>query len=98
VANVLKHAGATEVVVSAGLTSDGRAIRLSVRDNGRGFPAEVGHAGGRGLGNMRQRAEAVGGTLRLEGSAQGSLVTLAVPLRLAATPGQAGVGTTRREA
>jgi signal transduction histidine kinase len=98
VANVLKHAGATEVVVSAGLTSDGRAIRLSVRDNGRGFPAEVGHAGGRGLGNMRQRAEAVGGTLRLEGSAQGSLVTLAVPLRLAATPGQAGASTTRREA
>ncbi|MGE0361995.1 MAG: ATP-binding protein [Vicinamibacterales bacterium] len=81
VANVLKHAGATEVVVSAGLAADGTEILLSVRDNGRGFPTDAPRRGGRGLGNMRQRATAVGGDLRVEGGPSGSIVTLALPVR-----------------
>lgn len=96
VANVLKHAGATEVVVSAGLTADGQAIRLSVRDNGRGFPADARHAGGRGLGNMRRRADALGGTLRLDGGVQGSLVTLTMPLRAIAGPDEDALETRRK--
>ena len=80
IANVLKHAGATELAVAGSLTPDAKAIVLSVRDNGRGFPANVAHAGGRGLGNMRQRAAAVGGTLSLDGGATGAAVTLQLPL------------------
>jgi signal transduction histidine kinase len=80
VANVLKHAVATEVVISAGVGADGSRIVLSVRDNGRGFPAEASPASGRGLGNMRQRAAAVGGTLQVDGGALGSTVTLALPV------------------
>lgn len=81
VANVLKHAGAAEVVVSAGLSADGVRIMLSIRDNGRGFPTEAPPRGGRGLGNMRQRAAAVGGELRMEGGPSGSIVTLILPVR-----------------
>ncbi len=80
VANVLKHAGATEVVVSAGLSVDGARILLSVRDNGRGFPSEAPRRGGRGLGNMRQRATAVGGDVKVTGGPSGSIVTLALPV------------------
>lgn len=79
-ANLLKHSGATEAVFSAALAPDGRHIVLSVRDTGRGLPDGAAPQGGRGLGNMRQRAAAVGGTLRVEGGGgNGCLVLLTLP-------------------
>ncbi len=55
-ANVVRHSGASavEVVVDA----SGPALRLSVRDNGCGIPADVTR---RGLRNIADRAAAVGG-------------------------------------
>jgi ligand-binding sensor domain-containing protein/signal transduction histidine kinase len=60
--NVIKHSGATEVVVFLELLPAG--FILIVRDNGHGFnPASVPERPGRGNGlkNMRQRMEKIGG-------------------------------------
>lgn len=81
IANVVKHARATEVVVGAAPTADGRHVRLSVRDNGRGFRAEPGTATGRGLHNMQQRAAAVGATLHVDGAPGACMVALTLALR-----------------
>jgi signal transduction histidine kinase len=65
--NVVKHAGATEVIVSV-RHIDGR-LRLSIEDNGSGFDPEriAGTDGTRGWGmaTMRERALAVGGTFHV---------------------------------
>lgn len=84
VANAVKHARARNVGVQAVLDpSPPGALVLQVRDDGQGMPAEhaTGPGGGRGLRNMRQRAERLGGTLEV-GNAPGGgvLVRLHLPL------------------
>ncbi len=59
--NVLKHAGASTVEVAFEAWPGG-GWRLRVCDNGRGFDPEAA-ARGRGLGNMRRRAERLGARL-----------------------------------
>lgn len=80
IANVLKHAGATEVVVSAAPSPDGRHVILRVRDNGHGLRDDVALRSGRGLGNMRQRTAALGGTVTIEDASPGCRVTITLPL------------------
>ena len=79
-ANVSKHSRATRAWVRLG--ADGDALALTVRDNGRGFDAPssagVGH---RGLGNIADRARAIGGTLHLT-SAPGEGTTIRVRVRI----------------
>jgi signal transduction histidine kinase len=78
--NVVKHAGATEVRIV--LTLDGRALTLSVEDNGRGFDPASARAAGDGLDNMRRRLEQIGGDCEI-GSAtgQGVKIIFVVPMR-----------------
>jgi signal transduction histidine kinase len=66
--NVVKHAAATEVLVS--LTTETKTFTIAIRDNGRGFTPETmgilstepGRiATGNGLANMRQRLARIGG-------------------------------------
>ena len=63
--NVMRHAKATEVVVSAKLV-DG-CIEIGIQDNGVGFdptaPIFEGHGSGHGLRNMRFRAEAISASI-----------------------------------
>lgn len=62
--NVMKHAGATEVRITAAI-HDARLV-LRISDNGRGFdPARV-PASHFGLQNMRERAESLNARFRLE--------------------------------
>jgi signal transduction histidine kinase len=77
---VVKHAGATEVRIV--LTLDGRALTLSVEDNGRGFDPASARATGDGLDNMRRRLEQIGGDCEI-GSATGHGVKIifVVPMR-----------------
>ena len=61
--NALKHAGGS--VVHLQVQTDGRRFKLAVADDGKGFDVSQAGADGRrnGLGNMKRRAEDVGGFL-----------------------------------
>ena len=70
--NALKHSRAGEVVLSA--TVEGRKLRMTLRDNGKGFRMEEIRAGN-GLLNMQERAARLGGTLRIQSEpGQGTVV------------------------
>jgi len=79
--NVLKHAHAQQVQVRLKLTAN--EFALEVEDDGRGFAGSepAGRAGtGNGLGNMRERMQAVGGRCELQSQpGRGTRVTLSVP-------------------
>ena len=76
--NVIRHAGASEVVI--GLDCDGEELRLSVSDDGRGLPEDY-EARGHGFRNMRADAGWMGGVLEVEsdGDGGGTTVTCVVP-------------------
>jgi two-component system, NarL family, sensor histidine kinase UhpB len=61
VTNVLRHAGAKAMHVTAGI--DGGDIIVEIADDGTGFPAD--RMLGRGLTGMLERARALSGTLEL---------------------------------
>jgi len=74
--NVVKHADASTAAVELS-TADGR-LTVLVRDDGSGAAAD---GGGHGLTNLRDRVEALGGRLRVEGSAgSGSAVAAELPV------------------
>jgi len=79
--NALKHAGAGEVRVLAKVSAD--ALEISVQDDGKGFdPASPAESRRNGLGNMRRRAEDIGGALELQSAAgAGTAVRLVVNLK-----------------
>jgi signal transduction histidine kinase len=66
-ANARKHAGARSARVEIGTRGGARFV--AVRDDGVGFDPE-GADGGQGLGNMRDRAAAIGGALSLRSTPQ----------------------------
>jgi two-component system nitrate/nitrite sensor histidine kinase NarX len=74
--NVARHAGATRVEVR--LSSNGSGVSLTISDDGRGFdPGEIA-ADHFGLCIMRERADAVGASLRVESHpGQGTQVQVA---------------------
>jgi signal transduction histidine kinase len=75
--NVRRHAGATRVRLV--LEADGRDARLTVEDDGRGFPTSAAPAGV-GLATMRHRAEAAGGHLDVgPGPVGGARLVVTVP-------------------
>jgi signal transduction histidine kinase/streptogramin lyase len=83
VTNVVKHAGATRISVKMQL--EGGKIRLCISDNGRGFDQQKAFSqlGGHfGLIGMRERAERLGGELKLASEpGQGTQILVTVPLR-----------------
>jgi two-component system sensor histidine kinase/response regulator len=79
--NILKHAAASRVTVRLSSTAEG--IRLVVADDGIGFdPMTLQGPDGRkgwGLRTMRERAQAVGGQLRVESTpGQGTRVVIEI--------------------
>lgn len=90
VTNALRHSSLTKMSISmrrdkAANTPDGENDYLTIRvmDNGGGFDEEQILAG-RGLKNMRRRAEMLNGTLDIQRLAEGLSVFLRVPVRPAA--------------
>jgi len=76
--NALQHSGAGRVDVLLEYPDDG--VRLTVRDDGRGFalPRRSQHQSTRlGLTSMAERVAALGGTLELESTRGGGTVVLA---------------------
>jgi PAS domain S-box-containing protein len=87
--NVRKHAGVESASVD--LIFDGRAVRVRVSDEGRGLdPEEVlsldrDDAGGFGLLNLRERLEALGGNLRVDGvPGEGTRMEASLPFEVVA--------------
>ena len=80
-ANIRRHANATHVSVH--LAQRGDHLRMSVRDNGRGFdPAAGGKAGSFGLTGMRERIDACGGMLDIDSApGRGTALAVTIPLR-----------------
>lgn len=86
--NAGKHAGAREVRIELELPAG--HVRLTVRDDGRGFDPETvegtvpsAAGGGFGLFSMRERLRSVGGRLRVVSAAgQGSTMELTFPASL----------------
>ena len=80
-ANIRKHANAKEV--DLGLQAEPGRVRLSIRDDGRGFdPRSAGaEDGSYGLEGMKERARLLGGTLRVRSRpGRGTAVTVSAPL------------------
>lgn len=78
IANIIKHAQATQIRVSAEVQGD--AVVIEVGDNGQGFNLE-GADIGRGLPGMRQRAHALSGLLDIVTvKGQGTVWRLALAL------------------
>jgi signal transduction histidine kinase len=77
--NVARHAEARKAWVS--LTRDGATIVLEVRDDGKGFdPRRRRRAGHDGLTNIRNRADAMGGTADITSAAgKGTAVRIILP-------------------
>jgi two-component system, NarL family, sensor histidine kinase DevS len=74
--NIVKHAHATRVMVSVAIVGDD--IVLAVTDNGAGIEARA--HGGRGIGNMTDRARALGGCCEVRAvEPAGTIVEWRVP-------------------
>ncbi|WP_344219812.1 sensor histidine kinase [Kribbella sancticallisti] len=76
-ANVRKHAGATRVLITLGMSADGVAIEIS--DDGSGFEP-LAAAAGFGLAAMRGRVEESGGTVQVDTApGRGTRVQVLIP-------------------
>jgi signal transduction histidine kinase len=85
--NAARHSGASSVDVQVAANAE---LALRVRDNGSGMPETARRSG---LANLEQRANKLGGSLRIQSAAgQGTELEWRVPLTLAARPSQATVG------
>ena len=80
--NVIRHAGATHVMVH--LKEAAGRIILEVKDNGRGIsPDEITNPRSMGLLGMKERAALLGGSFKigLAAGGKGTLVTVSIPHR-----------------
>ncbi|MEU8226074.1 sensor histidine kinase [Kribbella sp. NPDC048915] len=76
-ANVRKHAAATQVLITLGLSDDG--VWIEIRDDGSGFTPGAEY-GGFGLNAMRGRVEESGGTVEVESTpGHGTRVQVLMP-------------------
>ena len=73
VTNIVRHAGATEV--RASLRMQHEAVTLTLTDDGRGGGVE-----GNGLGGIRERIEALGGSFSRRAEEQGTAITVCLPM------------------
>lgn len=78
VTNIVKHSGAKTLTVSTGVEAD--HVIVSLADDGCGLGGTPAAGEGRGVGNMRKRAQTLGGELELRGCDPGTEVRVRLPL------------------
>ncbi len=82
VANVLQHAGATQVNIT--VQYEIKRLRMQIEDNGVGISSDVAEAtsaGHFGVIGMRERTQAIGGAFTMSsGPAEGTKITVELPL------------------
>jgi signal transduction histidine kinase len=84
--NIVHHAKASRVAVGTRLSRDGTHVQVSVEDDGLGMAGDF--TPGRGLRNMRQRAQRISAVIAWSkpvAPARGTLLTIELPL---SDPGQ----------
>jgi signal transduction histidine kinase len=86
IANALRHADARLLSISAVWHEKRGELALGVRDDGRGIAVDPPPVPGRGLHNMRRRADAIGARLEVGDAFPGTAVRLTLPI--AASPPQ----------
>jgi signal transduction histidine kinase len=78
VSNCIRHGRAQEAKVSLKMLKQG--VRLSIRDNGRGFNQNAAKSTGHGLANMAARAQKIGGRFTILSKAnEGTRIVLDLP-------------------
>jgi signal transduction histidine kinase len=76
-ANVRKHAGASQVLITLGMSADG--VRIEIRDDGLGFEPDAAVTGF-GLAAMRGRVEESGGSVDVDSApGRGTRVQVLIP-------------------
>ena len=80
VSNAFRHADAARIRVEVRY-AEGK-VRLAVSDDGKGFDADSARAMGLGLNSMGERAQAIGGRIRIDSSDEGTTVRVEAPARL----------------
>jgi len=85
--NIHRHSGSPEAVI--GLQKKGQAIRLEVRDSGKGFPAKrpdgLPVVMGVGITSMRERVRQLHGQMEVHSDSQGTTICVTLPLNGAET-------------
>jgi len=76
ITNAAKHSGAKTVHVVVMLTQ--KDLMISIKDNGIGFGKNIVH--GKGLSNMKARAQKIGGSLSVK-SDDGTFIELDIPIK-----------------
>jgi signal transduction histidine kinase len=77
-ANVARHSAARTAVLRLSWT--GERVSLAIQDDGTGFDVGTSERKGLGLASMRERAEALGGTLAITSGPEGTRVETSLPL------------------
>ncbi len=80
-ANAARHSNAGQVEIRLAWTDE--QICLTIQDDGKGFAAQRAEGKGMGLVTMRERVEALRGTLVIASSASGTRIEASIPLTLA---------------
>lgn len=86
VSNIIKHSGASHVVISAEVHLDLHDFVLVIQDNGRGIPMELDGRldRGHGMTSMKHRAKQLNGQCLVEsGPGFGTMIRLTLPLEIA---------------
>ncbi len=78
--NLVKHAEAQSVHINIGFFPE--RCMIDIQDDGRGFDPERPRSAGRGLTNIRNRIEAMRGTMELQSSPSGTGLLFSLPLPL----------------
>ncbi len=79
--NIIQHAKATTVTVSAKHIADMAAVQITIDDDGVGFELQELEAKGHGIRNMCFRAEAIGALITFQRlKAKGVTLTLTLPI------------------
>jgi two-component system sensor kinase len=82
--NIAKHAQASRVTV--GIRKEDDKVVLRIRDNGKGLAREVGPRTdalhGLGLISMRERAGLLDGSLAIDSTRKGTIITVTMPITL----------------
>lgn len=78
--NIIKHAGATEVMISMKVNEEG--LILKIKDDGKGFDLYNQESTGNGLINMKKRMSVIGGNFLIQSEEnEGTEISLIAPIK-----------------